>query len=202
MKNLFYFAIGMFATLTFAQNNSQQDTWYNFQTPATLEVADSVIGVPDTPFIFKNEYGTATNYTLPVYFDAISKPKMSDVIIDIKHMSSNVNRRGNRIIYLAGKIDLSCCFDGSIVLEFYDQNDNLVQKATTDVEGNFKIKSINGKIFEVKDNKLKFNFSKIKTFDQNADVRFAEVKRIKRPLGSEVKTVQEKSIVEKTNPNN
>lgn len=199
MKKLLYFAIGMFATVTFAQNNPQ-DIWFNFQTPANEAVAENTAGIPDTPFILKNIHGTPTNYTLPVYFEAIKSSKISDVVIDIKQMSSNVDRRGNRMIYLKGKIDLSCCFNGSIVLEFYDTKDNLIQKAMTDAEGNFKIKSINGNMFEIKDNKFKFNFNKIKTFDQNADIRFAEVKRIKRPLGSELETVQEKSIVEKNKP--
>ena len=201
MKKLLYFAIGMFATVSFAQNTSQQDIWFNFQTPATEAVADAGTGIPDTPFTLKNEHGTPTDYTLPVYFEAINNPKISDVIVDIKQMSANIDRRGRRMIYLKGKIDLSCCFNGSIVIEFYDLDDNLVQKATTDTDGNFKIKSINGNMFEIKGKKLKFNFAKIKTFDQNADIRFAEVKRIKRPLGSELETVQEKSIVDKTNPN-
>ena len=200
MKKLLYFAIGMFATVTFAQNNPQQDIWFNLQTPANEAVADEAAGIPDAPFILKNIHGTPTNYTLPVYFEAISNTKISDVIIDIKQMSSSTDRRGNKMIYLKGKIDLSCCFNGSIVLEFYDLEDNLVQKAMTDSEGNFKIKSISGNMFEIKKNKIKFNFSKIKTFDQNADIRYAEVKRIKRPLGSELETVQEKSIVEKNKP--
>ena len=202
MKKLLYFAIGMFATATFAQNNTQEDIWFNFLTPANEAVADQATGAPDTPFILKNIHGTPTNYSLPVYFEAVSNPKISDVIIDIKQMSSSTDRRGNQMIYLKGKIDLSCCFNGSIVLEFYNLEDNLVQKVMTDADGNFKLKSINGNMFEIKENKLKFNFSKIKTFDQNADIRFAQVKRIKTPLGSELETVQEKSIVEKTNPNN
>ncbi len=202
MKKLLYFAIGIFATFTFAQNNSQQDLWFNFQTPVSEIVADNTPGIPDTPFILKNKYGTPTNYTLPVYFEAIANSKISDVMIDIKQMSANIDKRGRQMIYLKGKIDLSCCFNGSIVLEFFDANDNLIQKAMTDAEGNFKIKSISGNMFEIKGEKLKFNFAKIKTYDQNADIRFAEVKRIIRPLGSELETVQEKSIVDKTNPNN
>ena len=197
MKKLLYFVISLFATITFAQNNSQEDIWYNFLTPANEAVAEQATGILDTPFILKNIHGTPTNYTLPVYFDAIKDSKISDVIIDIKQMASSTDRRGNQMIYLHGKVDLSCCFNGSISLEFYDLDDNLVQKAMTDADGNFKMKSINGNMFEIKGNKLKFNFSKIKTFDQNADIRFAEVKRIKTPLGSELETVQEKSIVEK-----
>jgi len=200
MKKLLYFAIGMFTTLTIAQNNTQKDNWFNFQTPANEVVAD--LGIPDTPFILKDKLGKPTDYTLPIYFDAIAKPEISDVIIDIVQMSSNVDRRGRRMIYLKGKIDLSCCFNGDIVLEFYDENDNLIQKAMSDAEGNFKIKSISGNMFEIKGNKIKFNFAKIKTFDQNADIRFAELKRIKRPLGSEAGHAQEKSIVDKTIPNN
>jgi len=199
MKKLLYFAIGMFTTLTVAQNNSNEDIWFNFQTPANEAVAD--YGIPDTPFILKDKFGTPTDYTIPVYFEAIKSTKVSEVIIDITQMSANIDKRGRRIIYLKGKIDLSCCFNGNIVLEFFDENDFLVQKATSDAEGNFKIKSINGNMFDIKDNKIKFNFAKIKTFDQNADIRFAEVKRIKRPLGSDG-DVQAKSIVDKTNPNN
>ena len=182
MKKLLHLVIGMLASVTFAQNNPQEDISFNFITPTNKTVTEQATGIPDAPFILKNIYGTPTNYTLPVYFKAISKPEISDVIIDIKQISSNTDRKGNRMIYLKGKVDLSCCFDDSIVLEFYDLNDNLMQKATTDTEGNFKIKSNNGNMFEIKKNKLKFNFSKIKTIDQNADIRFAEVKRIEKHL--------------------
>jgi hypothetical protein len=198
MKTLFYFAIGLFATFTFAQNDSSQDIWYNLQTPANDAVAFT--GIPDTPFILKNIHGTPTDYTLPVYFDAIKSDKVSDVIIDIIQMSASFDRRGNKMIYLKGQIDLSCCFDGPMTIDFLDADDNLVQKASTDANGVFKIKSINGNLFVLKNNKLKFNFTKLKTFDQNADIRFAEVKRLKRPLESELETVQEKSIANKNKP--
>jgi len=198
MKTLIHFAIGLFTTLTFAQNNIQQDIWYNLQTPANEAVVNT--GIPDTPFILKNVHGTPTDYTIPVYIDATKRDKVSDVIIDIIQMSASFDRRGNRMIYLKGQIDLSCCFDGPISIDFLDDNDNLVQKASTDADGVFKIKSINGNLFDIKDNKIKFNFTKLKTFDQNADLRYAEVKLLKRPLGSELKTVQEKSIVNKNKP--
>jgi len=198
MKTLFNFAIGLFATLTFAQNSTQQDIWYDLQTPANEAVVYT--GIPDAPFILKNVDGTPTDYTIPVYFDAIKSEKVSDVIIDIIQMSASFDKRGNRMIYLKGQVDLSCCFDGPISIDFLDTDDNLVQKARTDADGVFKIKSINGNLFVLKNNKLKFNFTKLKTFDQNADIRFAEVKRLKRPLGSELETVQEESIANKNKP--
>ncbi len=198
MKTLLYFAIGLFAILTFGQDTAQQDIWYNLQTPANEAVVN--VGIPDTPFILKNVHGTPSDYTIPVYIDAMRSDKVSDVIVDIIQMAASFDKRGNKMIYLKGKIDLSCCFDGSISIDFLDADDNLVQKARTDADGVFKIKSINGNLFDMKDNKIKFNFTKLKTFDQNADVRFAEVKRLKRPLGSELETVQEKSIVNKNKP--
>jgi len=131
----------------------------------------------------------------------VSSPKISDIIIDINQMSIKFDRRGRQIIYLNGKIDLSCCFSGALVLEFFNSDDKLIQKATSDSDGNFKIKSITGNLFDLKDDKIKFNFSKVKTFDQNADIRFAEVKHNKRSLGSELKTVDKNAVLNKTGTN-
>lgn len=194
MKQLLYLAIGIFTTAILAQDNSQQEIWFKFQTPTTDAVTHT--GIPDTPFILKNEHGTPTEYTVAAYFEAMSNPKISDVMIDINHISAKFDRRGRQIIYLSGKVDLSCCFNGEMSLDFYDAEDNLVQKARTDALGNFKLKSINGNMFTIKGDKIKFNFTKIKTFDLNADIRYASVSRIKRSLGSE-NSNQETSIVKK-----
>jgi len=196
MKYILFVVTSLFAFTTLAQTNSTEDTWFKFQTPITesVEGQDS----KDTPLVLKDENGTPTNYTVPVVFSAVSNPDISDIIIDIKQISGKYDKKGSLIVYLSGKVDLSCCYNGEMNLDFYDADDNLVQKARTDEFGKFKLKSINGKMFTIKDNQIKFNFTSIKTFDLNADIRFATVTSSKKPLKSEEATVQESTSVKES----
>lgn len=87
--------------------------------------------------------------------------------------------KSRQIVYLDGKIDLSCCRNRPLNMELYDKDDNLIQYARTESDGSFKLKSINGNILEIKNKKIKFNFKKIKTIDVNLDERFASLERNK-----------------------
>jgi len=196
MKYILFIVINMFAFTTLAQTNTTEDTWFKFQTPITeaIEGQDS----KDTPLISKDKNGTPTDYTVPVIFTAVSNPDISDIIIDIKQISTKYDKKGSLIIYLNGKVDLSCCYNGEMNIDFYDSDDNLVQKARTDEFGKFKLKSINGKMFTIKDNQIKFNFTSIKTFDLNADIRYATVASSKKPLKSEEATVEESTLAKES----
>ena len=99
------------------------------------------------------------------------------------------------MIYFKGKVDMSCCYRASISLEFYDDNDNLIQLAKTDEFGNFKLKSINGNLIEISQGKLKFNFTNLKSFDANADVRYATLEVYEKPIDEQFKTLQTNTVV-------
>ncbi len=115
----------------------------------------------------------------PVKLIAKNDGRLVPLNISIDSIKYEAVEKGRPIIYLDGKIDLSCCRNRPLNLELYDKDDNLIQFARTEDDGVFKLKSINGNILEIKNNKIKFNFKKIKTIDVNLDERFASLERNK-----------------------
>ena len=99
------------------------------------------------------------------------------------------------MIYFRGKIDMSCCYPSPISIKFYDSKGNLTQIAKTDDKGNFKVKSINGNIIEISKGRIKFNFSKLLTFDGNADERYAYMGVYKKPIDRQFESSQQSEIV-------
>ena len=115
----------------------------------------------------------------PVKLIAKHDERLVPLNISIDSIKYEAVEKGRQIVYLDGKIDLSCCRNRPLNMELYDKDNNLIQFARTENDGIFKLKSINGNILEIKNNKIKFNFKKIKTIDENLDERFASLERNK-----------------------
>lgn len=193
MKKIFLFT---FAFL-YAFILNAQDGWINFKDYPTDIIIDlnKDSEIKDTPFVVKNREGQIHNYILPVKFTPVKQEELSDVNIKIKSISASYDLKDRLMIYFRGKIDMSCCYQASISLEFYDSDMNLVQIAKTDEFGNFKLKSINGSIIELNKGKLKFNFTKLKTFDANGDVRFATIEVYEKPIDEQFNTLESNPVV-------
>ncbi len=183
----------MCAFLTNAQEN-----WIQFKDyPTDINIAlDEDSNFKDTPLVLKNRDNEVSNYILPVKFTAQKQEGLTDLDIKIKGVCTSYDTRGRLIIYLRGKIDMSCCYQASISLELYDDHDKLIQLAKTDEFGNFKLKGINGNMIEIKNGKLKFNFTKLKTFDANGDIRYALIEVYEKPIDEQFNTVQENTVVD------
>lgn len=123
--------------------------------------------------------GKVTILKAPVKLIAKNDGRLVPLNISIDSIKYEAVEKGRQIVYLDGKIDLSCCRNRPINMELYDKDNNLIQFARTENDGVFKLKSINGNILEIKNNKIKFNFKKIKTIDVNLDERFASLERNK-----------------------
>lgn len=177
--------------------NAQQDNWITFKDyPIDINInLEEESNIKDTPFVFKNKEDQVYNYILPVKFTPIKQEGLSDLNIKIKSINASYDLKGRLMIYFRGKIDMSCCYKASIALEFYDDDQNLIQIAKTDDFGNFKLKSINGNIIEINKDKIKFNFVKLKSFDANADTRFAKIEVYEKPIDEQFKTLQENTVV-------
>lgn len=185
-----------FALLTVFLGNAQ-DNWINFKNyPTDINIdLNKESDIKDTPFVLKNKEEQLYNYIIPVKFTPEKQDGLSDLNIKIKNINASYDIKGRLMIYFRGKIDMSCCYQASISLEFYDDNDNLIQLSKTDEFGNFKLKSINGNLIEIKQGKLKFNFTKLKSFDANADVRYATIEVYEKPIDEQFKTLQTNTVV-------
>ena len=160
----------------------------NYPTDIVFDLVEE-FNSEDTPFSFKNRDDEVFNYLIPVKFKPVKKEGLSEINIKIKSICASYDIKDRLIIYFRGKIDMSCCYESPISLEFYDQNDKLIQLGKTDELGNFKVKSINGNLLQIRKGKLTFNFSKLKTFDGNGDIRFTEIDIYKKPIDNNFNSV-------------
>lgn len=174
-----------------------QDNWITFKDyPTDINInLDEDANIKDTPFVIKNKAGQVSNYILPVKFTPISEEGLSDLNIKIKSINASYDTKGRLMIYFRGKIDMSCCYQASISLELYDEEGKLIQLAKTDEFGNFKLKSINGSLIEISTGKIKFNFTKLKSFDANADVRYATLEIYEKPIDEQFRVLQTTTVV-------
>ncbi len=175
-----------------------QDNWITFKdysTEININITEET-DIKDTPFVLINKEDQMFNYFLPLKFTPIFQEGLTDLNIKIKSINASYDLKGRLMVYFKGKIDMSCCYQASISLELYDADDNLIQIAKTDEFGNFKLKSINGNLIEIKQGKIRFNFTKLKSFDANADTRFAALEIYLKPIDEQFKTLRATSVVD------
>ena len=170
MKTLITLIITVgFFSISFGQTKKE------YQDPAywiDLELKKEGIPVKLTSINGETNYFKAPVKLLPKNTNRLLPLKIS--IDSIKYEAIDKNRE---IVHLVGKVDLSCCRNRPVNMEFFDKDGNFIQFASTDNYGNFKLQSINGNILEIKNKKIKFNFKKLKTIDVNLDERFATLER-------------------------
>ena len=190
-KVILYTLVLLCAFLTNAQDN-----WIKFKDYPTEIIfdLDKDANFKDTPLVLKNRDDQVSNYILPVKFTAQKQEGLTDLDINIKGICASYDTKGRLMIYFRGKIDMSCCYQASISLEFYDDNDKLIQLTKTDEFGNFKLKGINGNMIEINNGKIKFNFTKLKTFDANGDVRFAFIEVYEKPIDEQFNTIHTSTV--------
>lgn len=185
-KNILFTFLLLCTFLGNAQENSV--VFKNYPTDIVFENNDELVS-QDTPFVFKNREDEEFNYLLPVKFSPTKQESLSDLHVKIKSICASYDIKGRLIIYLRGKIDMSCCYEAPMSIEFYDHNDKLIQIGKADEFGNFKIKSINGNLLEIRKGKMTFNFTKLKSFDGNGDIRYAEIEVYQKPIDEHFNSV-------------
>jgi hypothetical protein len=144
------------------------------------------------PVKIKTYSGDIKHFKAPVKVVPKNTNKLVPLQISIDSIKLEAKDKKREIILVDGKIDLSCCKNRSVNMELFDKDDNFIQYATTDNEGNFNLKSINGNILEIKNDKLKLNFKRIKTIDVGLDERIATIERSKIPSKNKIRRLRKK----------
>jgi hypothetical protein len=188
MKKLILLTVTLFTAFLI----SAQENWIRFKDyPIDIVIdVNQDSDLNDTPFVFVNREDQASNYVIPVKLESQTYETISNMDIKITSIAASYDNKDRLMLYLRGKIDMSCCYPAPITLEFYDHNRNLIQIAKTDKSGNFKVKSINGNMMEISKGRIKFNFSKVMSFDGNADIRNAEVVVYKKLIDEQFESSQ------------
>lgn len=188
MKRLVLLSISLcFFLFSFSQNKKKE-----YQDPAfwiNLETNQR-----DIPVKLTSEKGGVTYLSAPIKFIAKKDAKLKPMEITIDSIKYEAESEDRQIVFLDGKVDLSCCRNKPINMEFYDDEENLIQFSRTDNEGNFKLKSVNGNMLEIKNNKIKINFKTLKTIDENWDERFATLERKSMPSQQQIQRLQKKEL--------
>lgn len=128
----------------------------------------------------------------PVKLKAKNQGKLVRLEISIDSIKLEVQENDSEIVYVHGKINLNCCRKRPVNIELLDKDKNYIQFTSSDDDGNFKLKSINGNILEIKNKKIKFNFKTIKTIDVVLDERFATLERNKVLSAKKIKRLRKK----------
>lgn len=188
MKKLILLTVTLFTAFLI----NAQENWIRFKDyPIDIVIdVNQDSDLNDTPFVFVNREDQASNYVIPVKLESQTYETISNMDIKITSIAASYDNKDRLMLYLRGKIDMSCCYPAPITLEFYDHNRNLIQIAKTDTSGNFKVKSINGNMMEISKGRIKFNFSKVMSFDGNADIRNAEVVVYKKLIDEQFESSQ------------
>ena len=193
MKKLLIFSLLIFSSILL----NAQENWIRFKDyPTDLAInIEEDSNIQDTPFVFINREDQAFNYVIPVKLESQTYESISNMDIKFTSVAASYDSKDRLMVYVRGKIDMSCCYPSPISLEFYDAKSNLIQIAKTDKSGNFKIKSINGNMVEISKGRVKFNFSRIMTFDGNADIRNAKVVIYKKLIDEQFESTQKATVL-------
>lgn len=187
MKRLVLLAISIsLCAISLAQNKKE------YQDPAywiSLENNDI-----DIPVKLTSEKGNITFLSAPIKFIPKKDDRLKAMSIAIDSIKYEAESEDRQIVFLDGKVDLSCCRNRPINMEFYDDEDNLIQFSRTDEEGNFKLKSVNGNMLEIKNNKIKINFKRLKSIDENWDERYASLERKSMPSEDKLERLQKREL--------
>lgn len=161
-----------------------------YQDPAIwidLELKKDGIPVKITTYSGEEKY-----FKAPVKVVPNNTNKLVPLNITIDSIKFEAVDKKSAFVMVDGKINLSCCKNRPVNLELYDKDKNFIQFATTDNYGNFKFKSINGNILEIKNDKLKLNFKRIKTIDVGLDERMVTIERSEIPSRGKLKRLRKK----------
>lgn len=148
------------------------------------------------PVKITSKSGDITFLSAPIKFIPKKDDRLKAMEITIDSIKYEAESDDRQIVFLDGKVDLSCCRNRPINMEFYDDEENLIQFSRTDNDGNFKLKSVNGNMLEIRNYKIKINFKKLKTIDENWDERYASLERNTILSDNKIERLQKKELKE------
>jgi len=186
IHKLLLFAILVGSTTLFAQKHPA------FQDPADwipLEKNYNYIATSITP----RPGQLPEMYSTPVKFVTEKENDIFGLKLDIEFLKYGFTEEGKELVQLEGSLNLSCCKNKPVTLEFQDKDGNAVQFTSTDDTGKFKATSPNGKLIEFSNYRIKFNFDRIKATDIDLNSKDVVLKWLNKPSEKELKRARKKA---------
>jgi len=187
MNKLLLYITVLFSTVLFAQKYPE------FQDPGDwipLEKSFNYVSTSITP----RSGQLPEMYSAPIKFQPEDENNIFGLKLSVDFLKYGFDEDGKAMVLLEGNVDLSCCKNQPVRLEFQDIYKNPVQFIDTDEQGNFVITSPNGKLMEFKDYKLKLNFNKIIATDTELNKRTVILHWVNRPSDKEMKRLRKKAL--------
>lgn len=128
---------------------------------------------------------------VPAKENDIFSPKVA-----IEFLKYGFNEQDEEMVLIEGTVDLKCCQNKPVKLEFINNDGFPVQFGDTDSSGYFKFTSPNGKLMEFSDYKLKLGFDRIKIIDNSLNEKTVVLEWITRPDRKEMKRLRKKALKE------
>jgi len=132
-------------------------------------------------------------FSAPIKFVSEKENNIFDLKLTFEFLKYGFNEEGNELVQLEGFLDLSCCKNKPVILEFQDKEGNAVHFTSTDEEGNFKATSPNGKLMEFSNYRIKFNFNRIMATDIDLNSKKVVLKWLNKPSEKELKRLRKKA---------
>ena len=187
MKRFFILVLALGSiSVTFGQVREKKE----YQDPAMwIDLEPKKKGIPVKISTFSGE---VKHFNAPIKVLTKKRNELVPLLLSIDSILLVAEDKKREIVMINGKIDLSCCENRVVTMELLDKDENFIQYAKTDDDGNFKLKSVNGNILEIKNNKLKLNYKRIKTIDVGLNERFVTIERSVIPSRSKIKRLRKK----------
>ena len=132
-------------------------------------------------------------YSTPIKFVSEKENDIFSLKLAIDFLKYGFNEDGKELVQIEGSLNLSCCKNKPVTLEFQDNEGNAVQFTSTDDTGKFKATSPNGKLMEFSNYRIKFNFNKIKATDIDLNSKHVILKWTNKPSDKELKRLRKKA---------
>ena len=184
---LLFIATLLFSTALLAQKYPE------FQDPSEwipLEKSFNYVSTSITPRVGQ----LPEIYAAPIKFVSSKENDIFAPKISIDFLKYGFNEKDEELVLIEGTVNLSCCANKPVKLQFINNDGDPIQFGETDENGVFIFTSPNGKLMEFNNYRLKMNFDTIKVIDDALNEKQVELHWITRPSDKELKRLRKKAL--------
>jgi len=132
-------------------------------------------------------------YSAPVDYVSEKENDLFPLGFKTRYFKFGFDKNDKEVVQFWGTIDLSCCKNKPVKVEFLDKEDKPIHFLTTEEDGSFKAIGPNGGILEFDNYRLKINVKKIKVIDEELNEKFVVLKWLNKPSEKDLKRMRKKA---------
>lgn len=133
-------------------------------------------------------------YSAPITLVSAKENDIFAPKVAIEFLKYGFNEEGEEVVLMEGTVDLKCCNNKPVRLQFINNDGDPVQFGETNDEGYFMFKGRNGRLMEFDNYRIKFNFVTIKIIDEQLNEKQVTLEWLTRPDAKEMKRLRKKAL--------